>query len=201
MATALLSCMLAAAIRMTAYVSVTNIWWIYPFEVTHGWSFAIMYTAAALLGEEYASEGLQATVVGAANSAQQMGALIATLVWAVLIEATSMHVAFLAAAVLFALASLPLLLSLPAAGRFLCQLRSARPLAQVSHHHPTVSRASHHRRISLARSAGLTVVFRERGLPLAPSHTTQMCHFAGEAWRPQAPCQRGDQDAPTNQQL
>jgi len=60
-----------------------------------------------------------------------MGALIATLVWAVLIEATSMHVAFLAAAVLFALASLPLLLSLPAAGRFLCQLRSARPLAQV----------------------------------------------------------------------
>ena len=108
MATALLTCQLAAAVRFSGYVAMPSAWWVLPFELGHGYSFAISYTANALLGEEHAAAGLQATVLGIANSAQQIGALAATLGWS-FIAAAGMRTAFTAAAILFAIAAAPLL--------------------------------------------------------------------------------------------
>ena len=87
--TALLTCMLAAAIRCFGYVTMRSIWAVLPFEAFHGWAFAIMYTSLALLGEEYASVGLQATVQGLGNSAQQAGSFSAVLIWSALSLATA----------------------------------------------------------------------------------------------------------------
>ena len=39
-------------------------WWVLPFEIGHGYSFAVVYTSMALLAEEFAPIGLQATVLG-----------------------------------------------------------------------------------------------------------------------------------------
>ena len=66
-----------------------------------------------LLAEEFAPVGLQATVLGVATSAQTAGALIATLGWSELISVAGMRAAFAAAVALFAIASTPLLLTLP----------------------------------------------------------------------------------------
>jgi hypothetical protein len=63
----------------------------------------------ALLGEEYAPLGLQATVLGLANSCQQLGSLAATLIWSSIIHAAGLRRAFTAAAALFGLAATPLL--------------------------------------------------------------------------------------------
>ena len=115
MRTSLLTCMLAAAIRFWGYVSVSSVWWVLPFEANHGWAFAIYYTAAAMLAEEFTSDGLQATMLGVANSAQQLGSLVATLGWSGLISAIGMRAAFSAAAMVFTAATVPLLFELPAA--------------------------------------------------------------------------------------
>ena len=113
MRNALLVCQLAAAIRFLGYVSVHSPWWVLPFEVGHGFSFAVVYTSMSLLAEEFAPVGLQATVLGVATSAQTAGALIATLGWSELISVAGMRAAFAAAVALFAIASTPLLLTLP----------------------------------------------------------------------------------------
>ena len=114
---ALLTCQLAACFRFGGWVLVTDPWWILPFESGHGWSFALMYTCSALLAEEFAEVGLQATVLGSAQSAQQAGSLAATLLWTALISALGMRTAFRIAAALFALAALPLALETPAVCR------------------------------------------------------------------------------------
>lgn len=114
---ALLTCQLAACFRFGGWVLVTDPWWILPFESGHGWSFALMYTCSALLAEEFAEVGLQATVLGVAQSAQQAGSLAATLLWTALISALGMRTAFRIAAALFALAALPLALETPAVCR------------------------------------------------------------------------------------
>lgn len=111
---ALLTCQLAACFRFTGWVAVTDAWWVLPFESGHGWSFALMYTCSSLFAEEWTSVGLQATVLGAAQSAQQAGSLVATMTWTALISAFGMRTAFLLAASLFGLASTPLLLEAPA---------------------------------------------------------------------------------------
>ena len=105
-------------------MSLTDAWWVLPFELNHGWTFAIYYTSAALLGEQYTAEGLQATVLGLSNSASQLGSLVATLCWSVLISEAGMRTAFTAAAALFACAALPLALEL---GRCARWLRAAVP--------------------------------------------------------------------------
>ena len=117
--TALLTCMLAAAIRFTGYVTMPNAYAVLPFEVGHGWSFALVYTATALLGEEsHLESGVQATVVGLANSMMQLGTCMATVVWAGLISGLGMRLAFRITVILFTLASVPLVLPLGiAAGR------------------------------------------------------------------------------------
>ena len=111
--TALLTCMLAATFRFSGWVAVTSAWWVLPFEVGHGWSFALYYTCAALLAEEFTASGLQATVLGCSSSALQAGSLVATLLWTLLITELGMRTAFLLAALLFAVASLPLLSEVP----------------------------------------------------------------------------------------
>ena len=63
----------------------------------------------SLLGEEWTSAGLQATVLGAANSASQIGSATAMLVWSGVITACGLQRAFAAAALLFAAAATPLL--------------------------------------------------------------------------------------------
>ena len=60
----MLSCMLAAAARFGGYISVGSAAWVLPFEAAHGWSFAITYTSMALMAEEHAASGLQATILG-----------------------------------------------------------------------------------------------------------------------------------------
>ena len=109
--TALLTCMLAAAIRCFGYVTMRSIWAVLPFEAFHGWAFAIMYTSLALLGEEYASVGLQATVQGLGNSAQQAGSFSAVLIWSAIVSRHGLRFAFNVASVVFAVASAPLLAS------------------------------------------------------------------------------------------
>ena len=106
--TALLSCMLAAAIRFTGYITQTSVWYVLPFELGHGWSFALVYTATALLGESSNELGLQATVVGLANSAMQLGTCTAVLVWGGFVGAFGLRTAFTIAAGLFAVAAVPL---------------------------------------------------------------------------------------------
>ena len=124
MFTALLTCQLAAAVRFSGYVTMPSAWWVLPFELGHGYSFAISYTVNALLGEEHAASGLQATVLGMASSAQQIGALAATLGWSALIEAAGMRLAFTAATILFATAAVPLLCT-PCASSDGCSCRRA----------------------------------------------------------------------------
>ena len=111
--TALLTCMAAATLRFTGYITMPNAYAVLPFEVGHGWSFALVYTATALLGEEsHLESGVQATVVGLANSMMQLGTCLATLVWAGLISEYGMRTAFTVAASLFAVASVPLVVPL-----------------------------------------------------------------------------------------
>ena len=112
MITALLTCTLAAAIRFFGYVSMDSIWFVLPFEAGHGWAFALMYTSVALLGEEYASVGLQATVQGLANSAQQAGSFSAVLLWSAIVSRYGLHFGFVVATTVFGIASLPLIGSL-----------------------------------------------------------------------------------------
>ena len=56
--------------------------------------------------------GLQATVLGIANAAQNLGAFSATLIWAGISHAVGLRAAFVVAALLFCVVSLPLLLEL-----------------------------------------------------------------------------------------
>lgn len=107
---ALLSCQLAAALRFTGYVTMSSVWAVLPFDVGHGWSFALVYTATALLGEGFTEDGLQATVVGLGNSAMALGQCSATLTWAALISYMGMRPAFITAAATFltAFAAVPL---------------------------------------------------------------------------------------------
>ena len=112
--TALLVCMLSACVRFTGWVTVSNAWFILPFESGHGIAFALSFTTMALFAEEFTKLGLQATVLGAANSSQQAGSLIATMLWTLFITNFGMRNAFEIAAATFACASLPLLGKAPA---------------------------------------------------------------------------------------
>ena len=77
--TALDLCVAGGAIRFAGYylagafadaLGADGAYVVLPFEVFHGMSFAISYTVIAVVAEEYASVGLQATVVGAEASTQ-----------------------------------------------------------------------------------------------------------------------------------
>ena len=128
MVNALLTCQLAAAIRFLGYVSMPTCWWVLPFEVGHGWSFALMYTSLALLGEEFNHLGLQATVIGLANSCQQVGSLTAMLLWSGLISAVHLRSAFKIAVGLFAVVATPLIVTV-ARGACACIQRRRRRAA------------------------------------------------------------------------
>ena len=128
MVNALLTCQLAAAIRFLGYVSMPTCWWVLPFEVGHGWSFALMYTSLALLGEEFNHLGLQATVIGLANSCQQVGSLTAMLLWSGLISAVHLRSAFKIAVGLFAVVATPLIVTM-ARGACACIQRRRRRAA------------------------------------------------------------------------
>ena len=134
--TGLLSCMLAAAVRLGGYASAASIWTVYPFELAHGWIFALYFTSSALLAEEFTVQRLQATVLGLASSVQNAGALCATLIWGALAQRVGLRTAFGIGAALFAAASLPLLASGPRLAA--CTVRAARqvcrwPRASIMH--------------------------------------------------------------------
>ena len=112
MVNALLTCQLAASIRFLGYVTMPTCWHVLPFEVGHGWSFALVYTSMALLGEEFHHLGLQATVLGLANSCQQVGSLFAMLAWSGLISAVHLRSAFKIAVGLFAVVATPLIVTM-----------------------------------------------------------------------------------------
>ena len=138
MRTALLTCQLAACVRFAGYVAAPSAWWLLPFEAGHGYSFALLYSVQAMLAEEYAGLGLQAYVLGVCNSAQQVGAVLATLIWSGLITAAGLHAAFTAAAVFFAVVATPLLLpsegggaACAAAARLVRRRRAARLLGRA----------------------------------------------------------------------
>eukprot|EP00966_Prymnesium_polylepis_P059133 1370763-Prymnesium_polylepis.1 len=142
----MLSCMLAAAIRFAGYVTMPQMALVLPFEVGHGYSFALYYTTMSLYSETFAAIGLQATILGdtvqpsnqsrpavpsaeaataaqhpigvvctgMATSSSQLGNLVATLLWSVVVEESGLRTAFAIASGLFFVAALPIL---PAAGR------------------------------------------------------------------------------------
>jgi PPP family 3-phenylpropionic acid transporter len=109
MLTALLTCMLAGCIRFFGYVVSPSVWWVLPFEFLHGWIFAIMYTSMALLAEESAADGLQATVQGLGSSAMQLGSFTAALVWSAILGSVGLRAAFSVASAVFGVAALPLI--------------------------------------------------------------------------------------------
>ena len=137
--TAMLSCMLAAAIRFAGYVTMPQMVLVLPFEVGHGYSFALYYTTMSLYSETFAAVGLQATMLGVqpsnqrlhrssarrsapiavvftgmSTSSSQLGNLVATLLWSVVVEESGLRAAFAIASVLFFVAAVPIL---PAVGR------------------------------------------------------------------------------------
>ena len=108
---ALLTCMFAAALRFFGWTAMPSMPLVLPFEVAHGWTFAIYYTALSLYSDQFASRGLQATMLGAGNSFSQLGSLVATLGWSVVVEHAGLRSAFVYAQYLFTVASLPLLVA------------------------------------------------------------------------------------------
>ncbi|KAL1511411.1 hypothetical protein AB1Y20_006211 [Prymnesium parvum] len=107
--TAMRTCMLAASLRFAGYVAMPHVLLVLPFELAHGYSFALWYTAMSLYSERFAARGLQATMLGMGNSAAQLGNLLATLLWSVVVELTGLRAAFAVASALFGVAALPLL--------------------------------------------------------------------------------------------
>jgi len=106
--TALLSTSLAAALRFSGWWVAPSPWAVLPFEVGHGWSFALAYTSIAVIGDEFARDGLQATVVGLLSSAMQLGQLGATFGWGFVVEAVGLRSSFAVAAATFGIAACPL---------------------------------------------------------------------------------------------
>ena len=128
--TALDLCVAGGAIRFAGYyfagafadaLGADGAYVVLPFEVFHGMSFPISYTVIAVVAEEYASVGLQATVVGAANSAMKAGdAMMAKLLWPLVVNAVGLRASFAVGAAVAAAASAPLWL------RLACRLRPRR---------------------------------------------------------------------------
>jgi|EP00908_Phaeocystis_cordata_P021515 hypothetical protein len=69
------------------------------------------------VADAFAAAGLQATVVGLLNSAMQVGQLLSTLGWGLVVEGVGLRASFGAAALVFAVASLPLVPHLPGCAR------------------------------------------------------------------------------------
>ena len=109
---ALLTTSLAASIRFLGWFLAPVAWVVLPFEVGHGWSFALAYTSMTLTADNFAADGLQATVVGVLSSCLQLGQLAATLGWGAVVEAAGLRNSFGAASALFGVTTLPLLLYL-----------------------------------------------------------------------------------------
>ena len=110
---ALLSTSLAGAIRWFGWWAATTPLAPLPFEAGHGWSFALAFTCISLVADDFAASGLQATVVGILNSALSFGNIGATVGWGVVVEAVGLRDSFGVAALVFAVASLPLLAYAP----------------------------------------------------------------------------------------
>jgi hypothetical protein len=105
----MLTCMAAIALRLLMHVVTPSLWLLLPFEVAHGWSFAFGFQAGSQLAEQYAAEGLQATVMGTWGTSLQLGWLLATLLSSVLTDAFGERTMIAIFATLFAAAAAPLL--------------------------------------------------------------------------------------------
>ena len=62
--TTMYTCMAASAVRFFGYVIMPQMLLVLPFEVCHGYTFAMWYTTMSLYSEEFAGRGLQATILG-----------------------------------------------------------------------------------------------------------------------------------------
>lgn len=80
----------------------------------------------SLHSEHFADCGLQATMLGLSNSSGQLGNLIATLVWSLVVETTGLRGAFGVASVMFTCAALPLLPSAASAAALCLRKRGYR---------------------------------------------------------------------------
>mmetsp|Transcript_14113 Transcript_14113/g.30648 ORF Transcript_14113/g.30648 Transcript_14113/m.30648 type:complete len:149 (-) Transcript_14113:136-582(-) len=103
------ACMIAGAIRFSGYLVATSGWALLPFEVGHGFTFAMSFTVMSVLAEEVAPDGLQATMIGALNSASQVGRIGAVMGWGVVMESAGMRAGFGFAAIIFVAATLLML--------------------------------------------------------------------------------------------
>ena len=110
---ALLSTSLAGSIRWLGWWAATTPLAPLPFEAGHGWSFALAFTCISLVADDFTASGLQQTVVGILNSALSFGNIVATVGWGVVVEAVGLRDSFGVAALVFAVAALPLLMYAP----------------------------------------------------------------------------------------
>ena len=151
--TALLSTSLAAALRFSGWWVAPSPWAVLPFEVGHGWSFALAYTSIAVIGDEFARDGLQATVVGLLSSAMQLGQLGATFGWGFVVEAVGLRSSFAVAAATFGIAACPL----PFACAFaLCaRWRRSRDPALIAAGSARIGREARGRTAAAPREAGV----------------------------------------------
>ena len=117
---ALLSTSLAGALRFCGWAVAPNAWAVLPFECGHGWAFALSYTSMATIGDLFAEDKLQATVVGLLSSCMGLGNLAATSGWGFVVEGLGLRASFSAAAAIFGLASLPLLVHTRQCARAVC---------------------------------------------------------------------------------
>ena len=62
--TTMYTCMAACCIRFFGYFVMPQMLLVLPFEVFHGYTFALFYTTMSLYSEQFASSGLQATILG-----------------------------------------------------------------------------------------------------------------------------------------